>query len=166
MLKPILEETMKIIYHNTVFREISIGLKSEDDGLFRFKAYLGLGPAAQTAHSQVAYHLEEMFETDKYPGIMLSETCEFCISEGAEYDDVEKKMFNRPSILATGRKLSDEFFEGDYIDFLIYGHNKELLGWIEVGKTKDGKLPPRIDIYYIETIASILGTIMDRFKKK
>lgn len=166
MLKDILDQANKIIFRNTTFREVSIGLKSEDDELFRFVVFLGLGPAAKAAHSSVAYTLEEMYQTDKYPGIMLSETCEYCISEGVEYEEIDIKMFNRPSILAENRKLGDEFLEGDYIDFLIYGRAKNLLGWVEVGRAQDGKLPPRVDIRFIELIALVLGVIIEQFREK
>jgi len=72
----------------------------------------------------------------------------------------EKDLFGRTYQLGEKRTSYDEFHEGDYIDFWIYGSNDDLIGWIELTRSGDGKLPSRTSVRWIELIADVLGSII------
>lgn len=75
-------------------------------------------------------------------------------------------MIERPSIvlaiLKKKRGNMDEFIEVDYFDIYIYGRDSRFIGWIELANARDGKLPARQTLKWIELIASVLGSIIKR----
>jgi len=167
-LRSVLDGVARMIYRLFEFKEIAIGLKSEKDGLFRYEILLGFKRESELAHRRIAYDEKDMMDTTEYPGVKLGKYSEYCTSEALEYERDDMETFNRPIIVTQVRKSHEEFLEGDYIDFYIYGYDKELIGWIEVGRTGDGKLPARSTVWYIELIASILAILIqkDRAKSK
>jgi len=50
--------------------------------------------------------------------------------------------------------------EGDYIDVDIRDWRGESIGYIELGATRSGKLPPKCTIKWIELIATMTGVII------
>ena len=162
-LKTILENAARTIYRLFEFKEIAIGLKSLDDGLYRYEVTLGFRHEAELAYKQLVYTLDDMTSGEKYPFVKLSKTMEYCTSEGMKSDKREDFIsYNRPKVMSLHRKSMEQFIEGDYIEINIYGYDKELIAWIELANTKDGKLPGRTNLKWIEMIGSIIGTIIQR----
>lgn len=165
-LKSVLDSAARVIYRLFEFKEIAIGLKSEKDGLYRYDVLLGFKKESELAHRRLIYEESDMVNNAEYPGVTVGKLSEYCTSEALEYERDDMETFNRPIIVTQERKSHEEFLEGDYIDFYIYGYNNELIGWIEVGRTGDGKLPNRSSIRYIELIASILAIFVQKDRAK
>lgn len=162
-LKTILDHAARAIYRLFEFKEIAIGLKSPDDGLYRYEVTLGFRHEAELAYSRLVYTHDDMISGEKYPFVNLSKVTEYCTSEGMKSDKKEDFLsYNRPKVMSLQRDSMEQFVEGDYIEIDIYGYDKELIAWIELANTKDAKLPDRTNLKWIEMIGSIIGMIVQR----
>jgi len=155
-----------MIYRVFNFREVGIAIKSEKDGLYRYVSLHGFTKKAEEAQRRVAYTYEELWDTDKYPAIKLSRLSEFNIEDGTTLEGDELLAYNRPSLLPKERKSFDESLESDYFTVDILGYEEELLGWMEIGDPRSGKLPERSTIKWIELICLTLGFIIQHEKLK
>lgn len=138
------------------FKEISIGLKDKSDGLFKYAVALGCMPAIQEAHKKIAYTLNDMKDSTKYPNIVIGRISELIIDSPEE----ELKTFNRPALIHKKRNTIDEFLEGDYIDLFMYGGGDEMIGWVEIAAPKDGKIPDKIKMLRLELTVTIISRIL------
>jgi len=162
-LKVILDHSARLIYRLFEFKEVAIGLKDKKDRLYRYVTLLGYRKDSEDAYRKLVYNYEDMISMEKYPFTKIGKQSEYDFVEGLPEDEVELYTYNRPEhILKKKRESFEQFMEGDYIDVWIYGDKGELVGWLELANTKDGKLPPRTSIQWIELIANILGMIILR----
>jgi len=151
-----------MIYRSFNFKEVSIIIKGEKDGLYRYVSLLGFRKEAEDAFKRIAYTYEEAMDTNKYPTIKFSKFSEFNIEDGTTLEEDELLTFNRPILLTEERKSNDELLESDYFTIYILGYKAEILGFIEFGDPRDKKFPQRSTIKWIELIGSILGFIIQR----
>lgn len=156
----ILEKTGRIIHRNYGFREIGIGLKSRKDGLYRYEYLFGYRKDIENNLRNVAYNYEDMTSQKKFPFIKIGKYAEIDPLEG--YPDEEIILLNRPAIFKRTRDDFYNFLEGDYINVFMYGNNNELIGWIELSLTIDGKLPSRGSIRWIELIGNVCGLAIQK----
>ena len=152
----VLEDAATIIYTIFGFKEVLIGLKGSN-GLFRYRVIMGHSMKAREAIAKAEYRIEEMSHSEEFPGITMSNLCEFNLKEDLPDNATEIRQFNRPSELSKERAYVDEMMEGDYLDVYIYGANDEMLGWIEVSYPSDGRFPSRETVRGLELLASIIG---------
>jgi len=156
-LEYLLHEIAILIHRRFEFKEVAIGLL-DFDGKFRYKVMQGFTSASEAARKSLAYTKADMAgDSERFPSIPIGHASEFLNGETLPE---EFGIYNRPSQLAKHRESPDEFKEGDYIDTFLYGRHKEMVGWIEVSGTKDGKLPERSTLFWLEMIASVLGLLV------
>jgi hypothetical protein len=161
-LRTALHEIATIMHRLFPFRELSIGIKSPSDGLYRYVELIGLAPSAREEHLKLSYTYNQMFDQEAYPFVAISKYTAFRYAErdrGGEI--VEKEAFSRPSLLSMPRKSPDEMLEGDYFDVYIFNHRDELIGWIEVAQPKDGIIPSMRTIRWLEMFATIMAPYLD-----
>jgi hypothetical protein len=152
----VLQDAATIIYTIFGFKEVLIGLKGSN-GLFRYRVVLGHSKKAKEAIAEAEYRIEEMVHSEEFPGITISNLCEFNLKEDLPDNATEIRQFNRPSELSKERTSIDEMMEGDYLDVYIYGADDEMLGWIEVSYPGDGRFPSREAVRGLELLASVIG---------
>ena len=156
----ILEKTGRIIHRSFGFREIGIGLKSRKDGLYRYEYLFGFRPDIEKNYRNVEYTHQEMTSQEKFPYIRIGKYAELDPLEG--FPEEEIALLNRPAIFNRTRENYEDFLEGDYMNILMHGNNNELIGWMDLSLTPDGKLPPRTTIRWIELLANICGLIIQK----
>jgi len=162
-LESILNQASRTIYRLMSFKEIGIVIKSKKDGQFRYAILLGYRKEAEMANKELVFSENDDLENPNvFPHIDIGTRSEFHLAEYIDVEGVKSTAYNRPSELSVERKSFDDFMEGDYIDIDIRGKNDELLGWIELGRSKDGKLPSRSTVFWVELIANILSLIIQR----
>lgn len=161
-LAPILEEVARTLYRLFEFKEVLIGIRDPKDKMYRYATFVGFRKDTEDKLKQIRYTKEDFFDPNTYPGIWISKQTKYFLSEDEPYDEDEKDTFNRPLILQEPRKSGDEFREGDYIDVHIFGPRDEMIGWIELSNTKNGKIPSRNSIFWLELIASALSVIIQK----
>ncbi|MBU0686041.1 MAG: hypothetical protein ABIE25_04060 [Thermoplasmatota archaeon] len=157
-LNAVLEQAAKLIFRHFDFREVGVGLKSRTSDIYKYEILLGYRPDIIDGFRKLRYTYEDMVNQDRYPNIKTGRLSELNPVEGLPEE--EKTLFNRPYQLTVVRESLDDFHEGDYLDFWMYGPNKELIGWFELSNPIAGKLPPRRTIRWIELIVSICSSIV------
>ena len=134
----------------------TIGLR-DPDGMYRYKVMVGLRPETQEAQAKLAYTEKQFGEESEYRGTRISKFTKIYLEEDILPNRADSDIYNRPMLLGAKRLTAESSLEGDYIDYHIFGVNGELLGWIETGGTRLGKLPDTTTIRLIEIMASMIG---------
>jgi hypothetical protein len=131
----------------------------DSDGKFRYKSVIGPTTEGVKTMLQIAYSSSDLFNETIYPSTAVSEITRFYMSENAPYAPDEISTYARPKMISEGRGAPDDMIEADYIDIYIRGARNEILGYFELGSTRNGKLPNKRTIRWLESIANILATI-------
>ena len=158
----VLHEAALAIYRTFSFREITIGLKSEADGRYRYVEFFGISKTAEAALRELSYSLEEFFSQKDYPAIRLSKTTELCIVEENPLLPMEKHTYNQSTFLSRPRGSPEEFVEGDYMDISMYNPEDELIGWLEVSKPMFNRMPSIQTIKRLELFAYVLSILIQK----
>ncbi|MEM2839424.1 MAG: hypothetical protein QXE18_04980 [Thermoplasmata archaeon] len=166
-LKSMLHEVALIMHRLFPFRELSIGIKSPTDGLYRYVELIGFAPAAKSEHLKLSYTYEQMYDQKEYPYITISKYSLFRYAEREPGEEIsEKESFSRPSLLSATRKSEDEMLEADYFDIFIFGEKDDLIGWIEVAQPKEGLIPPMRTIRWLELFAIAIAPYLEQELQK
>ena len=80
--------------------------------------------------------------------------------EGFPVDEAELAAHHNPTLLKTPRIDLGSFLPGDYIDFYMFGSDGKLMGFIEVLETKDGRLPSKETVRWIELVSRISAAVI------
>jgi len=159
-LNSFLEKVAMIVQRNLFFKEVTIVLKDQSDGKFRYKLVKGFSREATASHMKTEYTLEDMTDYSKYPAIKLGRNiidfCSGALDEGAD----ESTLYTAPTLIESPRKSIDSLTEADYFHAYLYAGKQELIGAIEFGVTKDWNLPPRMTIKWIELLCAIVAQII------
>jgi len=160
-LKAILFEAADIIHKHLGLDNVSIGLRSASDDLFRYEVFVGTRSDLEAAHRKLAYAEKDFFDDTEYKGTIIGKISKLYLSEDVPYKDEEIGSY-RAALLGLRRRSPTDSSEGDYIDFWIQGTNGKLLGWIEVSGTRVAQLPDIMTIKLIEIIASMIGCVLTK----
>jgi len=160
-INSILKEACNLISRTFGFTEVSVGLKDPKDELYKYEAFVGLRSDTQQAYRKLGYTYDDMFNGNKFPRITISEYCDLFLGEFRPYQDGEEGTYGRPSLLGiTERKNPETMIEGDYICTYMYGHENLLIGWFEMARTRDEKMPSRKSLKWVEFFTVVLGKIL------
>ena len=159
--KSILMSALMTIQSFTKFRECTIGLR-DLDGMYRFKAMTGFADEAMRAREELTFSAEDMKDIAFYRPVIICRFALFHLLERKPYKPGMERTYNRPELLSASRKNPDDMIEGDYIEILIRGRSQEILGWIELSGTSDGKLPSREEVLQAEFFSLCLIPVIDR----
>jgi hypothetical protein len=156
----ILQEAASTIHRQFLIRQVTIGLKARSDGLYRYVSMSGLSDKAWAAHRGLSYTLKDFSDNRQYPSHAISKYTRVFFIEDMPYAPGEEATYDRSISLGSVRTSLTDSREGDYLNSHIMGRNDELLGWIEYSGTWSGKLPDSTTVKWVETIASVLGVIL------
>jgi hypothetical protein len=161
-LQTTLDFITRLIYKQLSIKEVSIGLRSPADSLYRYYSMYGLSAKSWETHKTLRYTRDELFDPSKYKGSALSKRSLLFLAEDKPYDDDELKTYSSFIAGMQKRTSPDGYLEGDYIDVLMHDRKNEIIGWIEVTGTWEGRLPDGGTIRALEAIASILSLVAPR----
>ena len=159
-VKSILEQAAKMIFRLFEFNEIAIGLKNPRDGLYRYEVLFGYSKNTEVNYRKLEYTPEDMVSYDKYPFVKIGRISELDPVEGFSED--ERYLYDRPLVAGLSRKSPEDFQEGDYIDVWMYDSKKSLIGWFELSKPRNGKMPSCDTVRWIEVITDFCALIVER----
>jgi hypothetical protein len=165
-LQTLLNEVSDYIYRQLRIREVSIGLKSPKDGKYRYEAQAGMRENVWKAHLRIAYDFEDMLYPERWKGRPISKYTSLFLAEDLPYANGEGDTYDYQIMMKSERKSTEDTREGDYLDTHIIGTNDELLGWIEISGTWNGKLPDTETIKCIEHIAHLLSLLLPYYEPK
>ncbi len=161
----IMKSAARTIYSQFNIKEVSIGLRSSD-GLYRYVAMYGLRDDAWAAHLKLVYNEKELMNPNVYKWTEISHHTKLFLAEDNPYTVGEAQTRREHLMMRSKRKTVDDSIEGDYIDVFIYGPRDEILGWIEVAGTWDGKIPDARTIRSLEVLSSVLALAIVRHTAK
>ncbi len=160
--KVIVDATIRLIFRQFHIKEVSIGLRSAADGRYRYAAMQGMRANVWTEHLRLSYAAESFSDNKTYKGNQISKYTKLLLAEDEPYDEGEKKTYSEHLMLVSARNTYDDSIEGDYLDTLVFGPENQILGWIEISGTWDGKLPSPKTIMTLEVVAILLGIALSR----
>jgi len=158
-LPKVLDRIGRLILKFFEFKSISIALRN-DDGRYRYVVIIGHPKDAEEALRKQSYSAEDLFDNNKFPCIRIMPTVHFSPVEGFPIDEAELTAHRHPTLPKKPRADLGSFLPGDYIDFYMSGYEDKLIGFIEVSETKDGRLPSRETVRWIDLIAKISAAII------
>ena len=164
-INEVLKSTAKTIYSQFNIKEVSIGLRSSD-GLYRYVAMYGLRDEAWAAHLKLTYNEEQLMDPNTYKWTEISHHTKLFLAEDNPYTEDEARTRREHLSMISKRKTAEDSIEGDYIDVFIYGPKDEILGWIEIAGTWDGKVPDARTIRSLEVVSSVLALAIVRHPPK
>ncbi len=127
-----LQNAADVIRDKFWVKEVTMGLRSRSDGLYRYEVMSGLSDVSWETHRQLAYTLEQFEDPELYTSAQISNLTRLFLAEDNPYGKDEENTFDRELMLQSSRKSLDETIEGDYIDVKILGKGGTILGWIEI----------------------------------
>lgn len=155
-----LNAVAQYIYRQLYIHSLSIGVRDPTDGKYHYAAFAGLRKQAEDTLRKCVYSKEEFLDPKKYPGFTISKFTKLFLTENNPYAPGEEESYNRPLMLTQSRNSFDDSIEGDYLDIMILDDKHEIMGWIEISGTKQGKLPDATTIYWLELVGSLIGMIL------
>lgn len=159
-VKSILEQATRMIFRLFDFGEIAVGLRNPKDGLYRYEVVFGYSRNTETAFRKLEYTYEEMVSFDQYPFVKIGKISELDPVEGMSESD--RYLYDRPLALSGTRASPENFQEGDYIDVWMYDDGGDLIGWFELSRPRDGKMPSCDTIRWIEVVVEVCALIVER----
>ena len=163
-LEEMLQQTARAVYSQFSIKEVSIALRSSSDGLFRYVAQYGMRGDVWAAHDKITYTYDDLMDTRKYKPVTISHHTQLFLAEDNPYGADEGDTYSEHLMKQSKRKSASDSIEGDYIDIFLYGPQEEILGWIELSGTWDGKIPEARAIRCLEIVASVLGIAVTKHR--
>jgi len=161
----ILLDILQAIQSFATFNELTIGLR-DSDGLYRFKAMIGFRPEALQARKEISYTVHDMKDYFTYKPVIICRFTNFHVVERKPFKPGMEEMYNRPDMLEDIRRNPDDMIEGDYVEVIITGKDRDILGWFELSGTSDGKLPSRETLIQLEFFSQCIVPILIENMKK
>jgi len=153
-LPKVLDRIGRFVQKSFEFKSVSIALRG-DDGRFRYAVMIGHPKDAEAALRKESYSGEDLLDNNKFPCIRIMPTVHFTPVEGFPADEAEIVAHHNPTLLRRPRMDLGSFLPGDYIDFYMFDSDGKLIGFIETLETKDGRLPSKETVRWIELISKI-----------
>lgn len=157
-----LQEVADTINNKLGIKEVTIGLRSPLDGLFRYEVMSGLTDTEWDGHKALFYKHEDFYSQEVYKSMEISKYTRLLLAEDNPYANGEESTYEREVMLQSKRKSLDDTIEGDYLDICIFGKGDDLLGWIEISGMTNGKFPDAETIKCLELLASVIGVALAR----
>lgn len=159
-----LQEVADTVCERLGIQEITIGLRSPSDGLFRYEVMSGLTETEWAAHKPLSYKHEDFFDSPVYKYMQISRFTHLFVAEDHPYANGEEATVEMDVMLQSKRKSLEDAIEGDYLDILIFGEGDDLLGWIEISGTKNGLFPDVETIKCLELLATVIGVALTQHR--
>lgn len=131
-----------------------IGIREKDTGLFAVRAAHGFAPSVEKELRKVKYSMDRMVR-DLRPEFKIGTNTYYVPAESWDPDDEDLLFARHPERMDSARKYPDDWHEMDYIDFLMYDRNADLLGYLEIDEPFDHKVPDEETIRAIEVFSDL-----------
>ncbi len=159
-LQDFLTEVTDLISKEFGIASVTIAIRDPIDKMYRYRVVNGIDPEAVEEFKRIAYSIEQVNDTSTYPGHEISSHTKAFLGEEHPYAQGEEFSYRRPGLIGMRRRALNDSLEADYLDFFFYGTGDEILGWIEISGTRQGKLPDAATIRWIELIAYLVGQML------
>ena len=159
-LHSFLDQVAHLISRQLAFDEIVIGLHDRKERNYYHEVVFGYRNDIVNELKRARYTYEDMASRERLQRVRLGKHSDFRPVEGLP--ESEWKLFCGSRAGAEARKSLDEFNKGDFIDTWMRDSRMDLVGWISVSHPRDSKLPPKINILWLEFIASVCTCVVSQ----
>jgi hypothetical protein len=157
-----IHEAADLISRLFSIESVAIGVWDRKARLYKYRDIVGLEQDVVDGFKQLSYTKDELLNPEKYPCHEISSHTKLFLSEEHPYAEGEEFTYRRPALIGMTRRSITDSLEADYLDIFFYGHDNEILGFIEISGTRLRKLPDAGTIRWIELIAGIVGMAVQR----
>lgn len=155
-----LKQAADLIMKHFGIASVAIGLRDPVDRLYKYRVITGLDDDVVQAFKKLSYTRQQLFDDKTYPSYDISHRTKLFLSEDHPYAEGEEGTYKRPQLIGLKRRSLTDSLEADYLDSLIFGSDREVVGFIEVSGTRIRKLPDTVTIKWIEIISCVLGAAL------
>ncbi len=157
-LHSFLDRAAHMISRSLAFDEIVIGLCDREKNDYYHEVVLGYRSDVAVGLKQVRYSYEDLLGQKRYQNVRVGKLSEFSPVEGMP--EPKRKLFDISPSDADVRGSLDEFRRGDFIDTWMRDQRNNLVGWIGVSRPRSSRFPSKIDVLWLELIASICTCVV------
>lgn len=150
----LLNKIVKTVSKTFGLAKTHIGIRSKETGLFEVRACYGYDEATEAALKKVRYSRERM-EGDLRLEFRIGRNTYYVPAEGYSLEPQEILFVARPERMDKPRKLPDDWHELDYIDFVMYERDGNILGYLEIDEPLDNKVPDLEILKAIEVFSDL-----------
>ncbi len=150
----LLQKIVKTVAETFGLSAATIGIRNKEDGLFEIRAVHGYEPPLDERIRRVKYTKERMTR-DLRPEFLIGRNTYYVPGESWELDEEDYLFVRHPERTENARRFPDEWHENDYIDFLMYEKNGELLGFLEIDEPDNHKMPDDNTLKAIEVFSDL-----------
>ena len=141
---------------------VGIGVRDPVDGLYKYKAVVGLDKETVEGFWKLTYTREQLLNASTYPSHEISSHTRLFLTEDHPYAEGEEFTYRRPGLIGMKRRSVTDSLEADYLDIFFHEPDGDILGFIEISGTRLRKLPDAPTIRWIELIGALLGVAVQK----
>jgi len=178
-MRQMLEDVLKTLAALLGIRRMVIGVRHEDEGVFRVEAVYGYSEERAEAIRAIEYSIEnvEEYEYTRMPGHPFGEAAYirsplhgakkmgrqtfYIPAESVSISEEEMAFYPEPHLLRMPRKGQSYWHELDYVDTLVLDKNGVPIAYLEILKPKDDKIPDAETIEIVEVFATLAGIAIE-----
>jgi hypothetical protein len=157
-LHALLDHVAHVISRSLAFNEVVIGLYDRKEKDYFHEVVLGYRDDIANELKRLRYRNADMIGRKTSPSVRIGKLSEFNHVE--VLSNHERNPLDRSSMGSTFRRSMDEFEKGDIMDVWMRDPRMGLVGWIRVSHPQDSKLPSKINVLWLELIASICACMV------
>lgn len=161
-LDSFMQETADLISRLFSIESVAIGVRDPADKLYKYKIVTGLDKETADGYLNLKYTREQLLEPGTYPSYEISNHTRVFLAEDHPYAKGEEFTYRRPGMIGMKRRTLTDSLEADYLDFLFYGPDGEIMGFVETSGTRMKRLPDTATIRWIELLASVVGVAIQK----
>jgi len=156
----LIKETADIVAKLFAIERVAIGVRDPVDKLYMYWVVVGLDDETAEGYQALTYTRDQLLNPGTYPSYEISARTRLFLAEEHPYAQGEEFTYRRPGLIGMKRRTLTDSLEADYLDFLFFDQNGDILGFIETSGTRLRKLPDTTTIKWIELVAGILGAAL------
>ncbi len=153
-LDRLLNKIAKTVSETFGLAKVHIGIKEEATGLFVVKAAYGFDPSTEKEIKKIKYSKERM-ERDLRPELKIGRTAYYVPGENWYPDEEDMAFVAHPERIERARKALNDWHECDYIDFMLFGKEGGLIGYLEIDEPDNQKVPSEETISAVEVFSDL-----------
>jgi len=168
----LLQDVLKALSQLLGIKRMVFGLATEDRAKFETRAVLGYSDEVAeviTAKSYESGMIESVASQSIRPagkwaptwGVRVGRMTYYTPAESVKLEPWELVYYPDPDLIRIPRKSKGHWHELDYMDTFVYDTENEAVGYIEILKPRDDRIPDKDTIEVIEIFATLVGIALE-----
>lgn len=178
-LHQMLEDVLKTLAQLLGLRRMVVGVRDEEEGVFRIEATYGYSEERTEAIKRMPYTIERV-EEEEFPRVAgqgygqhsyvtsslkgskkMGRHTFYMPAEGVSITKEELVYYPEPELLRLPRKGPGYWHELDFMDTLVLDKNGVVIAYLELLKPRDDRMPDAETVEIIEVFAILAGIAIE-----